>query len=196
MLFLMLRKREYLNDKWSTILNTDLDDQKWKEAYKICFKSVQDNYLTWLQYKILNRILGVKRFLHIINISTDSNCRLCNAGEESISHLFCNCFKVQPLWENLTIWIYNKLGYQINIDTQTIIFGHYHRGNSYIPLNTILLVTKSYIFWCARLKKDPDIFQVQKWVEKTYNEQYALACTNLRQDIFYKKWNQWSAIFT
>ena len=188
-------KKVYINEKWNRTLNLDFDDKQWKVIYKICFKSVQDNYLIWLQYKILNNILGVNRFLHKIKVSMEPNCRLCNDEDESIIHLYCNCRKVEPLWNNLSNWIRNKLTYQIHIDNQTIIFGHLDTINKHIPLNTILLVAKGYIFWCARSRKDPDIFQLQKWVKRVHDEQKAIAYKNFRHKFFHKNWNIWSTLF-
>ena len=186
-------KKVYINQKWN--LDLELDEPKWREIYAVCFKTVQDNYLVWLQYKILNRILGVKRFLKIINVSLDSACRLCSYEDETLNHLFCECRKVQPLWQNISNWINNKLGYRLNIDNETKLFSQLGITKNHIPLNTILLVTNGYIFWCARSKKDPDIFQLQTWVERIYNEQKAMAYKNLKQQLFQHNWNHWSALF-
>ena len=166
-----------------------------KIIYKICFKTLQDNYLVWLQYKILNRILGVKKLLYGMRISQDDNCRLCNDEKETIIHLFCRCPIVQSLWENLSNWILNKLEIRIDIDNPTQILGCFQMNFNHIPLNSLILVTKSYIFWCAKKSRNPDIFGLQKRIKQMYYEQKAIASKNFTQDKFQKQWNHWASLF-
>ena len=185
----------YKNEKWGNELNIYLDDHHWKTIYKICFKTLQDNYLVWLQYKILNRILGVKKLLYGMRISQDDNCRLCNDEKETIIHLFCRCPIVQSLWENLSNWILNKLEIRIDIDNPTNFLGCFQMNFNHIPLNSLILVTKSYIFWCAKKSRNPDIFGLQKRIKQMYYEQKAIASKNFTQDKFQKQWNHWASLF-
>ena len=78
----------FINSKWVDEMNPNIHNLEWNNVYKICFNTVQDNYLIWNQYKILNRILGVKKLLYDMKIFDNSTCRLCNQAEETILHLF------------------------------------------------------------------------------------------------------------
>ena len=48
--------------KWEAEVGDKLDHEDWKTIYKHCFKVIQDNEIIWLQYRIINRILGTKVF--------------------------------------------------------------------------------------------------------------------------------------
>ena len=64
-------------------------------AAVVCFKTIQDNYLIWFQYKILNRILGIESLKFKMGISQNNVCRLCNENEETLVHLFTLCNPVK-----------------------------------------------------------------------------------------------------
>ena len=49
--------------KWNSDLNMEPDEISWGIRYRICFHSIEDNSLKWLQYRILHRILGVRDLL-------------------------------------------------------------------------------------------------------------------------------------
>ena len=130
-----------------------INNDKWKAIYTVCFSTIHDNYLTWLQYKILTRILGVKVLLAELNIMSDSQCRLCGTQNETLLHLFCECSKVAPLWQNISTWIYNRINLRINMEKENILLGLLGNTNYNRPVNTIILATKGYIFGCCRQKK-------------------------------------------
>ena len=54
----------------------------WQKCYLICFKTIQDNYLIWLQYRILNQILGIRNLKFKMGMTQDNVCKLCNENEE------------------------------------------------------------------------------------------------------------------
>ena len=63
----------------------------WPLVYKICFKCIQDNNLSWFQYRIMFKILGTKEYLKKVKISETSDCGLCKQSAESIVYLFHEC---------------------------------------------------------------------------------------------------------
>ena len=70
------------------------------------FKTVKDNYLIYLQYKINNQILGTRSLLFKMSITDDKHYSFCKEQEETISHLFFDCNQVTLLWQVLYDWIY------------------------------------------------------------------------------------------
>ena len=151
------------NPKWENDLKIEIDNDIWHRIYKNCFFTIKDNYINWLQYKVINRILGTKQYQFKVGITTDQNCSLCNSNPETILHMFCQCPKTIELWRNVTSWIKNKLSLNINminttLNNETIILGYLVQGDDYTPFNTILLVSKSYIFWSFRHSKPLDIY--------------------------------------
>ena len=122
-----------MKQKWNRDLNKIIDKQTWQNTYKICFKTMQDTSIIWLQYRILFRILGTRQFLHKIKKSSTSSCRLCKENEETLIHMFDECEKVAPLRLNLKNLITDNRGINLFIDQLTILFG-YHFTDSCIKL--------------------------------------------------------------
>ncbi len=181
--------------KWDNDLNLNIDTKTWERVFKICFHTTSDNYIIWLQYKIINRILGCKYLLHKMHITPTPNCNLCELQPETLIHLFCKCTKITHLWKNLTDWIRNRTNHNIAFTSNTIILGYLLNDNIKIPINTIILVTKSYIFWCSRNKKKPNIQDLQLRIKELYNTHKTVAMLNSKQDRFDKNWNIFSQIF-
>ena len=43
---------------WEVSLGTDIPIKNWNQIYRSCFDTTKDNFLIWLQFKIINKILG------------------------------------------------------------------------------------------------------------------------------------------
>ena len=179
------------NEKWNRDLVNIIDETTWKNTYQICFTTVQDNYLIWLQYRILNRILGTNYYTHKLKITNTPQCNICNDSDQTIKHLFCECPKIKMLWENIIKWIKNKLNISITLSPLELILGYQHKNNYAKPLNMIILATKAYTFWCAQKNVNPDIAELLTRIETTYNEQNTIALKTSKSDIFNKHWIIW-----
>ena len=134
--------------KWNHILNRDILNQTWERIHKACFNTVKDNYLIHLQFRIINQILGTRDLLHKMSITDNSKCNFCKDHNKTIAHLFFDCKLVLLLWHTLYNWIYNKLKIRIPLE---------FNPNSH-AINTINMITKSYIFFYSRGKQKPNIF--------------------------------------
>ena len=185
----------YFNPKWEVDLGQQIDDQTFSKAFNICFKTVENNYIKWHQYKILTRILGIKSKLCKMKIKDDAICRLCKNHEETLIHLFAKCPKISPLWDNISIWIRNKLNIIINFTDIDIILGYLNNNNFAYPLNTIILVTKSYIFWCCRNQVNPNPLDLQNKIYQCYTEQKQINDLKDKNEKFIKLWNVWKLLF-
>ena len=89
----------------------DYSDQinYWPMVYKICFRCVQDNNLSWFQYRVLFKILGTKDYLKKIKITEADKCGLCKNSVESIFHLFSLCDESSLIWDGIRQWVKIKL---------------------------------------------------------------------------------------
>ena len=90
-----------LRRKWETLLNIEVTEKMWQKCYLICFKTIQDNYLICLHYRILNQILGIRNLKLKMGITQDNMCKLCNENETPI-HLFSLCEPTRKFWEDLS----------------------------------------------------------------------------------------------
>lgn len=73
-------------------LNQEIKAPEWRLINNICFRTIKDNdliYLQMLQFKIINCILGTRCLLYIISITDNHYCPFCNA-HETIKHFFTN----------------------------------------------------------------------------------------------------------
>ena len=73
----------YVNDQEWNRYNTNINDQS-----EVTLKD--------FQFKINNKILVTKTFLHKIRKVEDNLCSYCNREPETILHLFVECDKTRP----------------------------------------------------------------------------------------------------
>ena len=181
--------------KWNNILQTNINEEMWKSIHKLPYHIIKDNYLTYFQFKIINRILGVKDMLYKMKIADNSSCALCNRESETILHLFWECQKAQGLWRQVKDWLHTKLGITLPLDPITIILGYLNKDTNYIPINVIILVTKSYIFLNSQKKRILHITSLIKRITATIQDQQRISISNNRLQTFSKIWEGWDFLF-
>ena len=177
-----------LKGKWSDDLKLNLNANTWDQIFTICFKIVTNNSLVWFQYKILHRILGTQKLLHQMGKSESDLCLSCHMTTETLMHLFCWCSKAEKIWQDLKEWIKEKTGVTIHFNSLNVIMGYLNRDNHFLPINTIIIVTKYYIYLNSRKKIPLNILDLQKKIQETYNEQMLVARLNFFESDFEKKW--------
>ena len=99
------------------------------------------------------------------------------------------------LWVNIQEWIINKLGINLTLTNLMKLHGYLINDQKFWPLNLILMITRKYIFWCAKNDYKLNIFFLQKEIKKAYVEQETLSLINSQSDQFQQKWNFWKRIF-
>ena len=147
-----------------------------------------------MQIKIIYRILGTKEYLQK-KITDSPVCTLCKQNPQPLTHIFFDCTVTTELLHNLKNWIQNKVNINIQLTKTDLILGYLMNLNYNIPLNTILLVTKSYILWCSRHDKYLNITQLQSWIESTYTQQENISKLNQKHESFSKNWITWKNLF-
>ena len=109
--------------------------------------------------------------------------------------MFCTCEKSHQLWQDLKIWLENTLRINIVWDQKTIILGYMLRDKKANPINTVILITKSYLFWCSRKNKDPNILELLSRIKSCIFEQQESAAIPNKKEQFLKTWENWITIF-
>ena len=131
-----------------------------------------------------------------MKIKDDAICTLCKNHEETLIHIFAQCPKTSPLWDNISIWIRNKLNILINFTDINIILGYLNNNNFAYPLNTIILITKVYIiFWCCRNQVNPNPLELPHRIDQCYIEQKQINDLKDKKEKFIKLWNVWKQLF-
>ena len=181
--------------KWRRDLLVNIDENNWKHIFKICFKTVNDQKLIWLQYRILHRILGVKYLRFKMGKEYSALCDKCGLSDQTIGHMFTECTFYNDLWKNLQSWIKENCTNHFNLSPQMKILGYLNTDNLAIPINTILLVTKYYIFMNSLIVgKCPNIGELLRLIKNTYCEQLLAAKLSQKFDLFSKTWSNFSTI--
>ena len=197
-MYSILNKNEFIPkymSKWNEDLNVIIDPITWKNAFHICFKVFYNAHSQWLQYRIINRIIGTNEYLYKVKISDSGECRLCFTENESILHLFATCQKTRTLLNDLEIWIKNKINFNLCTNHMTMILGYLIKDNNYTPLNFILLETKKYIFHCASKNKSLCITTLKSILKTAYNDNKMVYETSKMPHSFNKIWEKWSPLF-
>ena len=187
-------KQFFSSPKWDIDLGLVIDKNTWTDIFNTCLFTLKDNYLSWFQMKIIYRILGTKQYLHKIKFIASPTCNLCHKNPQTLIHLFYECPTTSILLNDLQNWISNKIGINIQLTKCDIILGYLINNNFKHALNTILLVTKSYIFWSSRHDKSPNINQLQSWIKSTYSQQEIISKINQKHEQFEKSWRIWKTL--
>ena len=189
---LLERSTEYtysdLQKKWLKVTPQKFSRDEWRKIFNICFKAIQDNNIVWLQYRIIYRILGTRSLLFKMSITDTSLCRNCMQTEETIEHLFFECWKVKDLLTKFENWLKVSTGIRHSFTKEEILLGIIEKTNYFEALNILLLLLKSYIFEVSRTGSAFNILAFGRKVNNTYIEQEYVANTCSNYKNFEKKW--------
>ena len=179
---------ENLRNKWNCVLNITLDDNSWDKIYKNCFKTVGRNDLIWLQFRILQRILGTRAYMSKINMIQNPTCRFCQSSPETIEHIFIFCPIVADFWKVIQRWL-QHFGLYLTIEPPTILFGVLENDFDSFSKNLILLVAKKFIWTQIRKPKALIILDFHKYIKNIFIEQEYMAKVNNNLEKFYVSWS-------
>ena len=148
-------------------------DINWHYIYSYVFHCTKDSYIQWFQTRIIHRILATNSLLFKMKIVDDKMCTFCKCQEETLTHLFWECSKIQSLFEYLKDNIQNFdnffccksfiLGSETNDYKYDILFLELKR---YIYLTRRKNILPSIVGFKRSLKLAWDIFQNTNMLEK------------------------------
>ena len=100
------------------------------------------------QYRLLQR--GIITNIHLFrwNIKASAECSFCHTEQETLTHLFCECTKIQELWAKIAQYIRKELKVQPNLITTEpigIITNRIVPKKDHVA-NFVCLITKQYIY--------------------------------------------------
>ena len=83
------------------------------ETWKQIHNDILSNYLKTFNYKLTWNLLPVKLKPHIAAYHQTNMCSFCNFSEETVSHLFITCVKLNSVWDFIIHLIFKLTGYTI-----------------------------------------------------------------------------------
>ena len=103
---------------------------------------------------------------------------------ETIQHLFTQCSNVQTLWSSILEWIKEKNNQNYVLGEVNKLFGYLVQDQNFLPMNFILLLTREYIFWCAKKKLLPKMDHLKIILNRRYYEQKYISIINSKENSF------------
>ena len=91
--------------------------------------------------------------------------------------------QVELLWETLFNWILNKTNIRITCNIIPLLLGYLEPYPNPIPVNTINMITKSYIVYCSRNNLKLNIYNLQTRIKSAYETYEFISIKNNKKII-------------
>ena len=176
--------------KWRIELDNE-EHFQWKKVFNLPFKVTKDVSLRWLQVRINHRILGLKHYLHKLNLAESDKCTFCNQTSETIKHIFWECEHTEYFWDGFKLMLQDNCELVVNFDAENIIFGDPNFDNL---LNELILIGKRYLFRMKIEKKMPSLNMFLKLVKLNYKIQRYNAVKHQNLSVLEKKWDKYRGL--
>ncbi len=111
-----------MENKWSDDLNV-LDEVDWSGIHNVNFNCSIETKLRSFYFKFFHRAICTNKFLHKIGRADSPNCYFCKKFPETLFHLFCQCEKITPSWDELIFLINNISGESFDFSDFDKMFG-------------------------------------------------------------------------
>ena len=138
-------------NKWEKLLN--INEVNWEFVYILSNDCSLDNTLKMFQYKLLHRTIPTNAFLYKCRLVETELCAFCGETRETLLHLFCDCNIVKNIWLKIYEQLQIRCGGLAGLSGRDILLGI--ENVDYLYINSILLITKYYIYSCKFKKVVP-----------------------------------------
>ena len=174
---------------WKKDLGLSIEQVEWEKILKSSFNI--SNYVTlrYFQYKILNRILKMKRQVAKWK-EISPLCTFCQEKEETFLHLLWQCNETQKMWKLLQKWIRYFLQEKCNLMPELIIFNNY-KGKSKKLIDTLILTMKRFIFVKKVLEQQVNFCAYLSEVNHMRKIERITTYQSNKMKTFYAKWNKY-----
>ena len=146
-----------------------------------------DTALRSFHYKFLLRIIPTNKYLYKCKIKVTNLCDFCNMDIETIEHLFWDCQKTQPLWNELNKFIASKSMNTV-ITKQEAFLGIQVDGKYSLICNFLILIMKFYIFSMKYRNAIPTFSSYKQYVLLREKIESQIALYNDKYESHKKKW--------
>ena len=122
-------------------------------------------------------------------------CCICKSDTKTLVHLFLTCETVRQLWSDLNTWVGHSINKQLSQVPLEILLGYTMTDNFFLPINTLILATKYYIFTCAVKQKAPSFNVLRLKLMRCYQEQQLLNYEKGKEKNFKRNWSGFTGMF-
>ena len=174
---------------WFDALNVE-GDIDWCIIHNNNFTCSIETQLRAFYFKIFHRAICTNKFLYKIGRIDSPFCFFCDKFDETLIHLFCDCDKITPLWDNLCDFIGNKTGENFQFSQFQKMFGldivdSDHKNT----INFLILCMKFYIYRCKFQKVTPNFQAYRNLVKIKFNTEYKIAENKGKLSKHFKKFS-------
>lgn len=172
-----------VSNKWDREI-PDITEREWSNYYTV-IKSIKEVKMKDFQYKLTNKILATKSFLHRINRINDNLCEYCHRESETIFHLFIQCENVKRFWAELNEWFRESTNLELNLEAKSILFSWQDKHQ----LRNFIYVSAKYYIYANKFSGKALNLDVYKAIlrKKFQDERYS-AHINNKMGKFMTKW--------
>ena len=161
---------------WIEALDVDVDDIDWASIHDSNFNSTIETQMRAFYFKIFHRAICTNQFLHKIGKTDSPLCYFCQKSTESYIHMFCECDKVCPLWDNLSTFIDKKCGDNLDLSNFQKMFGMDLLSSEHSRcINFLILYLKFYIYRCRFQQCNPNFQAFLKLMQIKLKTEYKIA---------------------
>ena len=177
-------KKIELTNKWMQELGFINEEENKSFNKVIC--SIKEIRLKDFQYKVTNKILVTKSFLHKINKVDNSICEYCSLQPETIYHLFIECEIVKRFWNELRIWLSNNSTVIIELGEKQILFACQDKRNTL--RNYLCIIAKYYIYVTKFTQNRLLLENFLSLLKKKFQSEKYIALMSNTVTSFFAKW--------
>lgn len=172
------------NTKWEQEFG-NIGDDEWK-THNLVIKSLKEVKLKDFQYKITNKILVTRSFLHRINKTDDNLCQYCQQNPETILHLFVQCPIVKRFWSALHYWLLNNFGLTMSLENKSIMFP---KDKNNRLMNYLYVVAKYYLYANKFSGRELSVESFKSILKRKFQSEKYTASLNNTFTKFLQKWS-------
>ena len=154
-------------------------------GYNLVIKELKEVALKDFQFKITNKILVTKSFLHRIRKIDENQCSYCASQSETIVYLFTECEKVTRIWQQLRTWMYLRTNLNFDIDCKPTIFSCQNKNKL---LSYISVLAKQYIYKNKFVNNELNLDVFISLMKKKFQCEKYIAFINNNMGKFFSKW--------
>ena len=150
-------------------------------------KCLLNNKFKDFQFRLTHNALVTNILLKKWGILDEESCTFCHNHPETVMHLLIDCYYSNKIWELLFEYITEISGIFIRPKKEEIILGlHDHDLSGFY--NSVMIISKQYIYASRCLKKKPCIQVLIKKIKFERKLEYFSAIQNDKLQEWGRKW--------
>ena len=147
--------------KWERkFINSTLPWNKYHELNK---NVIPDTRTRSFQYKIYHHILPTNTMLQKIGLKNSDQCTFCRNAKETIEHIIVNCSFSELFWDDLELYISQKLDKKLKLSIQEKLFGALEENKT---INHILTLARKHIYYSRQKDLLPNMKDFLQYLQK------------------------------